>query len=96
MEPRRWGPGSRPARPGSSPGTRPDPRETGVKRQRALSDEEERVRVEGLRILARLIARHALAHTELSEGGRGDEGPEPPASDEGATGGPPERTDDAA
>lgn len=67
-----------------------------MKRQRALSDEEERVRVEGLRILARIIARHALARPELSEGTCGDEGPEPPAGDEGATGGPPERTDGGA
>ena len=67
-----------------------------MKRQRALNDEQERVRVEGLRILARIIARHTLARPELSEGGRRDEGPEPPPGDEGATGEPTERTDDAA
>ena len=72
------------------------PQETGGKTQRALSDEQERVRVEALRIVARMIARHALAHPGLSEGGRRGEGPEPPVGDEGATGGPPERTDDAA
>ena len=65
-------------------------------RQRALSDEQERVRVEGLRILARIIARHALAEHGHSEGGRGEEGPEPPPGDKGATGEPTERTDDAA
>ena len=67
-----------------------------MKRQRALSDEQERVRVEGLRILARIIARHTLAEHGLSEGDRSEEGPEPPPGDEGATGGPTERTDDAA
>ena len=67
-----------------------------MKRQRALSDEEERVRVEGLRILARIIARHTLAQHGLPEGGRGEEGPEPPPGDEGATGEPTERTGDAA
>ena len=76
--------------------TQPGPREADVKTQRALSDEQERVRVEGLRILARIIARHALAQHGLSEGGRREEGPEPPPGDEGATGGPPKRTDDAA
>ena len=81
MEPGRWSPRSSPGRP----------RETDVKRQRALSDEQERVRVEGLRILARIIARHAL-----SEGDRREEGPEPPPADKGATGEPTERTDDAA
>ena len=73
------------------------PREADVKTQRALSDEQERVRVEGLRILARMIARHALAQHQLSAGDRREEASEPPPSDEeGATGGPPERTDDAA
>ena len=33
-----------------------------MKTQRALSDEQERVRIEGLLILARIIARRALAH----------------------------------
>ena len=86
MEPGRWSPWSSPGRP----------RETDVKRQRALSDEQERVRVEGLRILARIIARHTLAEHGLPEGGRHEEGPEPPPADKGATGGPPERTDGAA
>ena len=72
------------------------PRETSLGTQRALSDEQERDRVEGLRILARIIACHTLARTELSEDAPGDEGPQPPLSAEGATGGPPERTDDAA
>lgn len=36
-----------------------------VKRQRALSDEQERLRIEGLRALARMIARRALASPRL-------------------------------
>ena len=67
-----------------------------MKTQRALSDEQERVRVEGLHILARIIARHTLAEHGHSEGGRREEGPEPPPGDKGATGEPPEQTDDAA
>ena len=67
-----------------------------MKRQRALNDEQERVRVEGLRILARIIARHTLAEHGLSEGDRGEEGPEPPPGDKGATGEPTERTDGGA
>lgn len=51
------------------PGRRSDPTGDGVRTQRGLSDEEERVRVEGLPILARIIAR-SLAHPGLSEGGR--------------------------
>jgi len=31
-----------------------------VKTQRALSDEQDRLRIEGLRVLARIIARRAL------------------------------------
>ena len=68
-----------------------------MKTQRALSDEQERVRVEGLRILARIIARHALAHPVLhDDGSREEEAEPPPPGDEVATGGAPERTDDAA
>ncbi|MCY4392896.1 MAG: hypothetical protein OXE43_12745 [Chloroflexi bacterium] len=36
-----------------------------MKRQRALSAEQERLRVEGLRALARIIARRALASSRL-------------------------------
>ena len=31
-----------------------------------LTDEQERQRIEGLRVLARIIARHYFAHPELS------------------------------
>ncbi len=34
-------------------------------RKRSLATEQERLRVQGLRILARLIARHYLAHPDL-------------------------------
>ena len=47
-----------------------------MKTQRALSDEQERLRIEGLRALARIIARRALAHhghdISGSTGGGGD------------------------
>ncbi len=36
-----------------------------MKKQQRLSDEQEQVRLEGLRILARMIARHHLAHPEF-------------------------------
>ncbi|MDE2933949.1 MAG: hypothetical protein OXS47_08780 [Chloroflexota bacterium] len=36
-----------------------------MKRQRALNDEQERLRIEGLRALARIIARRALASHRL-------------------------------
>ena len=48
-----------------------------MKSQRHLNDEQERVRIEGLRILARIIARHYLAHPDLypSVSGEGHEDP---------------------
>ena len=44
-----------------------------------LTDEQEQQRLEGLRILARIIARHHLAHPELYRGtsGEGSETPSP-------------------
>ena len=52
------------------------PRETvGVssKQQRRLTPKQERQRIEGLRILARIIARHYLANPELyANGAAGD------------------------
>jgi len=38
-----------------------------VKAQRALSDEQERRRIEGLRALARVIARRSLADSRTSD-----------------------------
>ena len=37
--------------------------------ERQLSDEQEALRLEGLRTLARIIARHALAHPDRYGGG---------------------------
>ena len=39
-----------------------------VRTQRALSDEQERIRIEGLRALARIIARRALADSRPPAG----------------------------
>ena len=52
-----------------------------MKTQRVLSDEQERIRLEGLRILARIIARHALAHPDLYAGSTSGE--RPPAAQDG-------------
>ncbi len=48
---------------------------------RQLSDEQEAQRLEGLRTLARIIARHALAHPDRYGGGEGKARTKP-ASDE--------------
>ena len=41
-----------------------------------LTEEQERMRIRGLRILARIIVRHRLAHPELYvNGAAGDESP---------------------
>ena len=64
--------------------------------QPALSDEQERMRLEGLRILARIIASHALAHPGLY-GNCSDGGAAEPArlDDRANADGTPNRTDDA-
>ena len=49
-------------RNGAGAAARRETRRISVKTQRALSDEQERLRSEGLRALARIIARRALAH----------------------------------
>ncbi len=48
-----------------------------MKSRRHLNDEQERVRIEGLRILARIIARHYLSHPDLypSVSGEGHDDP---------------------
>ena len=68
-----------------------------MKAQQALSDEQERLRIEGLRALARIIARHAHAHPGRYEddSGEGEAGP-PPLNGQAEAGGPPDRTGDAA
>ena len=45
--------------------------------ERQLSDEQEALRLEGLRRLARIIARHALAHPERYGGGERAQGRAP-------------------
>lgn len=53
------------------------PRESIVSTRQRLSDEQERMRLEGLRILARIIVRHYHAHPEKYPG-RGTQEPEEP------------------
>ena len=50
-----------------------------MKQEHRLTDEQEQQRLEGLRILARIIARHHLAHPELYRGAlvEGSETPSP-------------------
>jgi len=68
-----------------------------VKAQRALSDEQERLRIEGLRALARIIARHAHARPGLYKDGFNEERAGPTALEgHGDADGPSDRTDDAA
>ena len=47
--------------------------------QRQMDEERERMRLDGLRHLARIIARHALAHPHLYGNPPGGEPPEAPA-----------------
>ena len=49
------------------------------KKQR-LTQSQERRRIEGLRILARIIARHYLAHPELYPDPRGEDGTAQPVN----------------
>ena len=61
---RRWTPHRHPScspQDGVQGGRSARGRRTSVKTQRALSEEQERLRIEGLRALARIIARRALA-----------------------------------
>ena len=53
------------------------------KQQRRLTPKQERQRIEGLRILARIIARHYLANPELYANGAGGD------RDASAVNGPP-------
>ena len=46
--------------------------------QQRLSDEQERMRLEGLRTLARIIARHYLAHPEKYASSASEEQEAPP------------------
>ena len=66
-------------RAASGAGAAPAGRRIGMKAQRALSDEQERMRLEGLRVLARIIARHTPANPGLYGDGadKGRAGPSP-------------------
>ena len=44
------------------------PQETSVDTQGRMDEEREQMRLDGLRVLARIIARHALAHPHLYAG----------------------------
>ena len=48
-----------------------------LSKKQGLTRSQERRRIEGLRILARIIARHYLAHPELYPGPTGKDGTEP-------------------
>ena len=62
-----------------------------------LSDEQEQMRLEGLRVIARIIARHALAHPGLYGDSCDARGAgTPPLDGQVDAGGPPDRTGDAA
>jgi len=66
------------------------PRESIVSTKQRLTDEQERMRLEGLRILARIIVRHYLAHPD-KYADRGAAKQEAPPANGGPTtgGGPP-------
>ena len=48
-----------------------------MSKQRGLTRSQERRRIEGLRILARIIARHYMAHPELYPDPKGRDGTSP-------------------
>ena len=50
-----------------------------VSRKKRLTPDQDRQRIDGLRVLARIIARHYLAHPELYPDPSGTEGTVPPA-----------------
>ena len=72
------------------------PQETSVDTQRRIDDERERMRLDGLRRLARIIARHALAHPDLYVQHRGGDSAAAPATGCGATATKPAGRDGAA
>ncbi len=71
-----------PTTPQAPAGTRESQWVKPVSTERQLSDEQEAQRLEGLRTLARIIARHALAHPDRYGGGE-SVARRAPASDEG-------------
>ncbi len=51
-----------------------------LRKKQGLTRSQERRRIEGLRILARIIARHYMAHPELYPHPNGADGKEPPVN----------------
>ena len=66
-----------------------------MNQQRRLTDEQERMRVKGLRALARMIARHHLEHSSVCANGVTGQEDLPPGKGRLMAGGEPEREDGA-
>ncbi len=64
--------------------------------QPQMDDERERMRLDGLRALARIIARHALTHPDRYTDHRGDRSVAAPAAGCGGAAAKPARKDGAA
>ena len=67
-----------------------------MKKQHRLTDEQEQQRIEGLRILARIIARHYLAHPDLYPDPSGEGSGTPSSAGERDGRGDPVQKDDVA
>ena len=67
-----------------------------MSREGGLTPEQERMRLEGLRILARAIARRHLVSPEVDAGGSPGDAETPPANDGQTADGNPGRKDSAA
>ena len=71
-------------------------RSVSSKRKKGLTPKQERQRIEGLRILARIIARHYLANPHLYQSGAGGDGPAPAVNGRTAADGDTPRKEGAA
>jgi len=67
-----------------------------VSRKKRLTPAQDRQRIEGLRVLARIIARHYLAHPELYPDPSGVEATVPPVGGDADGDGKAVRKEDAA
>ena len=67
-----------------------------MSRKKRLTPDQDRQRIEGLRVLARIIARHYLAHPELYPDPSGAERAVPPARGDADGDGKTVRKEDAA
>ena len=72
------------------------PQETSVDTQPRMDDEQEKMRLDGLRVLARIIARHALAHPHLYTDRHDGDPAAAPATGSSATAAKPAGQDGAA